>query len=55
MVNLNAGHKYHFLQVSLAEQIGELTVNTKQDIVPFEAVSSEVDYDGRSKRRWFGA
>ncbi len=55
MVNLNVALAASFLQVPVAERIGEVPADTKQDNVLLEAVTFEVDHRGRSKRCWLGA
>lgn len=52
MVDLNASLEHHVLQVSVAQGIGQVPTDTKQDGGLFKAVSFEVDNGGRTKRCW---
>src|SRR5512144_2247719 len=44
MLNLTAALCHHFLQVPVAEWIGQIPADTQQDDVFFEAVAFEVDH-----------
>jgi hypothetical protein len=53
MIDLDAALFHHFLQVPIAEWIGQIPAHTEQDNVFFYAVSFEVDHGYLSGEKFY--